>query len=245
MEIIKSTANEKIKYIKKLKQKKYRDLNSQFIIEGEHLVEEALKYNALKTIVTTNYDYLNKDLEVIYVDYKVMDILSNYKSSSMYLGIADYLNHKLDYSRSLVVLDNIQDPGNVGTIMRNALAFDLKNIILSDNTVDIYNPKVIQASQGAFFDLNIKVANLSAEINILKQNEYLLIGTALNNSVQLKKSTENCGKVAFFFGNEGQGLSSDVLNKMDINYHIKINNIESLNVASASAIIFYQFHSKV
>lgn len=244
MNIITSTTNERIKYYKKLKQKKYRDLEGLFIIETKHLIDEALTSKLLEVIITTDYKYLNNDCEVIYVDNKVMSSLTNFKSSSDYLGVVKYLDNDIDYSAPLVVLDNVQDPGNVGTILRNALAFNIRNIILGHDCVDIYNAKVIQASQGAIFSLNFKNCDLINEIDNLKKNSYTLIGTALNNSKVLSKDDIYTDKMAFFLGNEGQGLKEDIINKMDINYRISINNIDSLNVSSASAIIFYQFLGK-
>ncbi|MDH6604226.1 TrmH family RNA methyltransferase [Bacilli bacterium PM5-9] len=241
MELISSISNQKIKEIKKLRMKKYRDKNKEFIVEGEHLVEEAINNDSLKTIITMDVDYVNSDYEVIYVSDIVMKSLSLLSSIPRLIGICQIIDSEVNLEKNLVVLDGIQDPGNLGTIIRNALAFNLNNLIFGLDCVDIYNPKVIQASQGALFQINFEYCNLKENILTLKDNNYTLIGTSLENGIELKKDTVCNNKKAYYFGNEGQGIKKEILDLMDVNYFIEINNIESLNVACASAIIFYQF----
>ncbi|MDF9866666.1 TrmH family RNA methyltransferase [Bacilli bacterium PM5-3] len=241
MELISSISNQKIKEIKKLRMKKYRDKNKEFIVEGEHLVEEAINNDSLKTIITMDVDYVNSDYEVIYVSDIVMKSLSLLSSIPRLIGICQIIDSEVNLEKNLVVLDGIQDPGNLGTIIRNALAFNLNNFIFGLDCVDIYNPKVIQASQGALFQINFEYCNLKENILTLKDNNYTLIGTSLENGIELKKDTVCNNKKAYYFGNEGQGIKKEILDLMDVNYFIEINNIESLNVACASAIIFYQF----
>lgn len=247
MEIIKSVNNEKIKKIKKLHQSKYRYEQKQFIIETWHLIEEAKKHKKLDMIITSDLDYFDNDLKVIYVSENVLKSISNLSSPSKYIGIANFFENSIDYHSDIVVLEDIQNPGNLGTILRNALAFNIKNIVLSENCVDIYNEKVIQASQGAIFQLNIIKSNINEMIIKLQDNDYCLIGTSLLNAkeITILNAFENIDKnVALFFGNEGQGLSKSTLEKMDLNYYIKIENIDSLNVMSASAILFYLLKQK-
>ena len=244
MEIITSVSNKKIKDIKKLKQKKYRDKEEKFIVEGWHLIESALENKVVEIIITTDINYKNIDVEVLYVKENVMKSISTLQNSSSFLAVCKQLKKDIDLSSDLVILDNIQDPGNLGTILRNSLAFAYKNIILSNDSVDIYNPKTIQASQGAIFSINYKYVDLSKQLLILKKEGYLLIGTALKNSMPLNKDVIIRDKKAFVFGNEGQGIREDLLDVMDYCYQIEIENIDSLNVSSATAIIFYQFNTK-
>ena len=244
MEIIKSISNVKIKEIKKLRLKKYRDQSKLFIVEGEHLLEEAIKTNTLKQVITTDLNYQKRDYDIIYVSENVMKHLSELNSISKYLGICIFNETTIALNDHIVVLDGIQDPGNLGTIIRNGRAFGLKNFVLSPKCADIYNPKVIQASQGALFKINFVYSNLVDYLHKLKDYDYTLIGTALSNSEVLTRDNEGFTKMALVFGSEGQGISEEILNLVDKKYYIAINDIESLNVACASAIVFYQFLTK-
>ena len=125
----------------------------------------------------------------------------------------------------VLIIEGIQDPGNLGTLLRSALAFDFKTVIL-DNTVDTYNDKVIRSTQGAMFKLNFIEMNTLDFMNLHRDFEY--IGTSLNGeSLDTFRASQ---KIAVILGNEGNGLSSDVLNKTNKNITIKINEVESLNV---------------
>jgi len=237
--MITSTSNKQIKEFKKLKQKKYRDQYQQFMIETEHLIQEALKLNKLDYLITT--DQTNIDFEpTLLVSDHVFESLSNQKSSSGMIGICSYLDSTLS-NDSIIALDNVQDPGNVGTILRNALAFNYKNILIGKDCADIYNPKTIQASQGAIFQLNIEVVDLEDKLKSLKE-DYTLISTSLDNAQALTKDTSIKDKYILILGNEGTGVKQEILAMSDVNYYIEINNIDSLNVASASAIMMYQLH---
>lgn len=247
MDVITQTSNEKIKELKKLQQKKYRHANGKYLIETWHLIEEAKKYNYLELIITSDFFYSDDKVKVLYVEPHIIKSLSLLKTPSPYLGLARFFDQKIDYNSDLIVLENIQNPGNLGTILRNALAFGIKDIILSDNCVDLYNEKVIQASQGAIFQLNIIKSEIKDCLQKLKENNYFLIGSSLKNASVLTIDNayqHNNQKIALFFGNEGQGLLDDTINQMDLNYYIEINNIDSLNVMSASAIFLYLLRQK-
>lgn len=239
MKVITSSSNQKVKEIKKLRHSKYRRQKQLFIVETLHLIEEAKKSNKLVCIITDDLDY-QSEVETIYVSDNVMKTLSSFKNATHYLGVVKLLDNAIDYSKDIIVLDNIQDPGNLGTILRNALAFDCQNIVLGLDCVDLYNEKVIQASQGAIFALNIESHPLLEFIYKLKKENYELIGTALTNAKALNKTSALTRKTALFFGNEGKGLKKEILTLLDYNYFIPIKNIDSLNVAGASAIVFYQ-----
>lgn len=247
MDIITSTSNENIKKIKKLHQSKYRYAQKQFIVETWHLIEEAKKYNRLDMIITCDFDFIDNDITVMYVSDNVLKSISSLTNPSKHIGVVKQEEKDIEYNSDIVVLEDIQNPGNLGTILRNALAFNIKNIILSENCVDIYNEKVIQASQGAIFQLNIIKRNINEAILEIKENDYYLIGSSLSNakSITNENAYENIdNKIALFFGNEGQGLKKETLEKMNLNYYIEIDNIDSLNVMSASAIFFYLLKQK-
>ena len=149
------------------------------------------------------------------------------------------LNKNLVGNRVLI-LDDIQDPGNLGTIVRSAVAFNIDTIVLSKNTVDLYNPKVIRATQGMIFHINIIEKNLTEFISNLKKNQYKIFSTNVVNGKSIK-NVEKGEKFAIIVGNEGKGVSNEVNSLCDEFIYIEMNNkCESLNVAVATSIILYE-----
>ena len=160
MKIIRSLQNEQIKNFAKLKEKKYRDETGLFLVEGDHLVRMAIDANCLTTLLVAeeeleNYlDIIDEDKTIIVTE-SIINKLSFTKSPQNIIGIAKQSSFdKKDVSK-VVVLDTLQDPGNVGTLIRSALAFNYDKIYVSESTVDIYNEKVIRSSQGAIFKINV------------------------------------------------------------------------------------------
>ena len=233
-----STENSKIKEIKKLYTKKYRDESNLFIVEGEHLVEEASKNNMLEEVlILDGYDYLypNKN----YVSLNVMKYISELDSVPKVIGICKKMNEK-ELGKRILVLDEIQDPGNLGTIIRSSVAFNVDTIVLSQNSVDIYNPKVIRATQGMIFNINIVTRNLESFISELKNKEYKIYGTRVDNGKNVK-NIEKIEKTCIIMGNEGKGVSKSILDMCDEYIYIDMNaSCESLNVAVATSIILYE-----
>lgn len=238
-----SIDNKKIKEIQKLNQKKYRDETNTFLIEGLHLVEEAYKNGYLKTLILEEHENINLDIETIYVSENVLKYISNLDTPQKVIGICNKLKEK-QYKNNVLLLDNIQDPGNLGTIIRSAVAFNIDTIILSSDTVDLYNPKVIRATQGLIFYTNIIISDLKLIIDELKEKNYKIIGTSVVNGNNVK-SLAKSEKFAIIMGNEGNGVKKDILNKCDDFIYIKMNpNCESLNVAVATSIILYELDSR-
>ena len=237
--IIESIDNKKIKEIRKLKEKKYRDSEQLFLVEGEHLVFEAYKNSLLKEVILCDTD-IDLNIEKIYVSEKVMNSISELPSKSRIIGICYIKENKIDLNNNLLILDGIQDPGNLGSILRSALAFNIKNIILSTDTVDLYNTKVLRSAQGMNFYLNIVRDDLSIIITELKNNNYTIYGTNVVDGMDVKNvKTEE--KYAIIMGNEGNGISKEVSRLIDKNIYIKMNdNCESLNVAVSASIILYE-----
>lgn len=239
--MITSLQNIKIKEIVKLKQKKNRDQYRKFIVEGEHLVEEALKSGILLEVYTSkisNYSYEN----MIEVSDEVIRKISSTKSPQPIIGICEMKqNNELDYTNhKFLILDGLQDPGNVGTLIRAAVAFGYNNLILSESCVDLYNDKVIRSTQGALFYINYIKCDLLKAINELKKNNVTVIGTSLHNAISINQ-TEKKDKIAIVLGNEGNGVSLTVLDNTDLNVYIPIESTESLNVAIAGAICMYHY----
>ena len=234
-----SIQNEKIKSIKKLREKKYRDIEGLFIVEGKNLVMEAYKNNLLKTLIVLDNSSFNLSIETIRVSENVMKYLSELNTPNEIMGIC-YKKKEENISGNILVLDDIQDPGNLGTIIRSAVAFSISTIIVSPDTVSIYNSKVLRSTQGLLFDVNIIVRDISSAIDDLKQNGYKIYGTKVDNGKNLK-DIDSTNKYAVIMGNEGSGVNKDILDKCDEYIYIPMNEkCESLNVGVATSIILYE-----
>ena len=241
--IIASLNNPTIKEISKLKNKKYRDLTNTYLVEGEHLVEEAYKNNILTKIILLEDTICNYDIEKIYVTKEVMKKLTELDTPNKIIGIVKK-NTPLPIGNKILILDNIQDPGNLGTIIRSSVAFDIDTIVLSPNTVDIYNPKVIRSTQGMIFYTNIITLELKEFINEIKTKNYTIFGTNVRNGKNIKEITLP-EKFALVLGNEGQGVSKEIESLCDDNIYIKMSSkCESLNVSVATSILLYEVYNK-
>ncbi len=237
---IKSKENIKIKEIKKLHDKKYRDIDNKFIIEGEHLINEAYTKGLLIEILMLEGIESDINVPTTYVSEAVMKHLSNLTNPTTMIGICNKIKEKTKLGSKILILDNIQDPGNLGTIIRSAVAFNIDAIILGKGTVDIYNFKVLRATQGLIFHLNIIERDLISFIPSLKADNYKIIGTDVTDGIEIKKYNPP-SKYALIMGNEGHGLDINIKTMCDENIYIKINNAcESLNVAVACSIILNQ-----
>ena len=235
-----SINNEKIKNIKKLNTKKYRDEKNLYLVEGEHLVKEAYENNVLEELILLENTNINLDIKTSYVTKNVLNFISNLDTPNGILGICKKKENTLKGNK-IVILEDIQDPGNLGTIIRSSVAFNVDTLVLSSNTVDLYNPKVIRATQGMLFKLNIIIENdLENLIKNLKQNNYTIYTTNVKNGNSLK-TIEKKDKVAIIMGNEGSGVSDKLNSLADKYLYIDMNkNCESLNVAVATSIILYE-----
>ena len=235
-----SVNNEKIKNIKKLNTKKYRDETNLYLVEGEHLVKEAYENNVLEELILLENTNLNIDVKISYVTKNVLNFISNLDTPNGILGICKKKENTLKGNK-IVILEDIQDPGNLGTIIRSSVAFNVDTLVLSSNTVDLYNPKVIRATQGMLFKSNIIIENdLENLIKNLKQNNYTIYTTNVKNGNSLK-TIEKKDKVAIIMGNEGSGVSDKLNSLADKYLYIDMNkNCESLNVAVATSIILYE-----
>ena len=241
--LITSLNNPTIKEISKLKNKKYRDLTNTYLVEGDHLVEEAYKNNLLIKIILLEDTICNYDIEKIYVTKEVMKKLTELDTPNKIIGIVKK-NTPLPIGNKILILDNIQDPGNLGTIIRSSVAFDIDTIVLSPNTVDIYNPKVIRSTQGMIFYTNIITLELKEFINEIKTKNYTIFGTNVRNGKNIKEITLP-EKFALVLGNEGQGVSKEIESLCDDNIYIKMSSkCESLNVSVATSILLYEVYNK-
>ena len=228
--IITSTENPKIKELCKLKTSKYRKKEGKFLIEGAHLVKEARKCGVLLEA----YSLEEKEGYITLSD-NVMKKLSNTDTLVSEIGVCKMIE-KTSLSNRILILDGVQDPGNMGALMRSAKAFGFDTIIIGDGSVDIYNDKVIRSSQGAIFKLNFIHTNLLEYLP--KLNDYTIYGTNVTNGITLDSVTIK-PKMGFILGNEGNGVSSEVQALVGKNLYIPMDNTESLNVSVAGGIIMY------
>ena len=234
-----SLNNEKIKEIKKLNIKKYREIENLFIVEGEHLVLEAYKKGVLKTLIVEENTSFNLDVETMIVTREVIKHITELETPQNIIGICNKLTEE-KIGNKVLVLDDIQDPGNLGAIIRSAVAFNIDTIVISNNTVDLYNSKVVRASQGMLFNINIIRKDIKEIILNLKKENYKILATRVTSGKSLK-SIVKTNKFAIIMGNEGNGVSKDILDLSDEYLYIDINkNCESLNVAVATSIILYE-----
>lgn len=235
-----SVNNEKIKNIKKLKTKKYRDETNLYLVEGEHLVKEAYENKVLEELILLENTNIDINIKTNYVTKNVLNFISDLDTPNGIIGICKKKENNLQGNK-IVILEDIQDPGNLGTIIRSSVAFNVDTLVLSKNTVDLYNPKVIRATQGMLFKLNIIIENnLEELIKNLKQNNYTIYTTNVKNGNSLK-TIEKKDRIAIIMGNEGSGVSDKLNSLADEYLYIDMNkNCESLNVAVATSIILYE-----
>lgn len=237
---ITSLNNPKVVFWAKLKMKKYRDIEHLFIVESEHLVSEALKKGIVKEIITTE----EKEYEVptYNVSTEIMKRISTLITPSKVMAVCEYLMPD-DIKGNILLLDHIQDPGNLGTIIRSAVAFNFSTIIVSEDTVDFYNDKVIRSSEGMIFNINLVKDDLLSIIPVLKEKGYKIYGTDVKKGKNIK--TIDNKECAIIIGSEGKGMSIEVKELCDDFIYINMSKTcESLNAAVASSIIMYEVFNR-
>lgn len=249
-----SSAN--IKLINSLRLKKYRERNKLFVIEGDKFIKEVLESGRHVKLLLARNEWLNKTYkellspvdEIITVNERELAKVSQLKTPQNTLALISIEKHTVDkefISRSLsIALENIQDPGNLGTIIRIAAWFGIENILCSKGTVDLYNPKTIQASMGALLHVNVTYTNLVDIIpDLVKAGTPVYAASLEGEPVQdIEKKTYG----VLLFGNESKGISGDLMHyashKIVIPPYKKVlPGIESLNVAVSAAIICNEF----
>ncbi|RIV16239.1 TrmH family RNA methyltransferase [Mycoplasmopsis gallopavonis] len=247
--ILTSKTNPKIKELKKLQQKKYRDQENAFLIEGYHLVDEALKRNLKLEIyeVLDHAKYSNSTL----ITSDLMNYLSTTVTPQNVVAKVTKLSNitsfeslvNLQKMNKVLVLNKLQDPGNIGTILRLAKAFDFDTVILEQ--IDPYNSKIIRSSQGALFDLNLILSNnLKVNLETLKESNFQVYETLLDPQAQkLNDVVFPKNKIVVVVGNEGQGISKELWDLADVKVYIPIS-FESLNVACATAIVLDKIRNR-
>lgn len=237
--MIESVNNERVKMWSKLSDKKYQKEYGLFLVEGEHLVIEAQKAGLLKEVIALVGTPLYHD-NTTYVSEPVMKKITTLSSIPKVIGVAYELKPR-EIRGNVLLLDGVQDPGNLGTIIRSAVAFDIDSILLTKGSVSIYNPKVVRATEGLMFHANI-IENIDLEemALTLKEEGYKIYTTKVDGGVSVKKVSFN-EKSAIIIGSEGHGVSTDALEVADEYLYIDMSEkCESLNVGVATSIILYE-----
>ena len=244
--LITSLENDKIKKCLKLRDKKYRDLYNEFLVEGEHLVLEAYRKGLLEEILIEQDSVTMLDVPITYISGDIVKALSTLESPSIIFGLCKKKEESSELGKRILLLDRIQDPGNLGTIIRSSKAFNIDTIVLGEGTCDLYNEKVIRSTQGNGFDMNIIYGNLKEVITELKKNEIPILGTRVEYGEDIRDLTnrdKDC--FALVMGNEGRGVSEEILELCDKYIYIKMNDqVESLNVAVATSILLYELNRR-
>lgn len=256
MQIISSKDNELIKHIKKLKDKKYRDVSNEYIIEGVKLIEEAVneKANIKKIIVceeTTNTYEIPTHIRLeiakydcVYVTEKIFNSITQVTNPQGIMAVIekDIKNKEIDYNQDIIViLDDVQDPGNLGTILRTVDSIGLNQIIVSKDTVDCFNSKVVRSTMGAIFRVRvIESENLIETIKTIKRHHFKLMVTSLQteNSIYDIKFD----KKIIVIGNESNGVSKEIQDIADERAKIPmLGKTESLNASVATGVVLYEY----
>ena len=250
--MITSASNKRIKDIQKLKENKNIKKYGKYLIEGKHLVEEALDAKVVEEIIVSEsfeeYNIVDSfEGDLIKVTDSVLKSISDTITSQGIVAVCRTVKKELDinnYSKVLI-LDKIQDPGNLGTIIRTADAFNFDCIILGKGTTSLYGQKVIRSTQGSNFHIdcfdNIDLVELIDEMY-----EFNIFATSLKADKYIEQLDNITGKVAVVFGNEGAGVSEEILSK--VNNLLKISmpgRAESLNVSIAAGIVMHYISTKL
>ena len=243
MQIITSKDNETVKNIKKLKDKKYRDEAGLYIIEGVKMIEEAIVANAkIDKIVVCEECLKTGDIEqkllyeiakydCIYVNAKVFNFLTDVVAPQGILAVLEKPSKT----------DGIQDPGNLGTILRTADSVNLKQIIVTKTTADSYNPKVVRSTMGAILRVKvIETDDLVATLKEIKKNKFKVVVTSLDTNDSVYNIEYN--KKVIVIGNEANGVSKEVQAIADNRVKIPmLGKTESLNASVATGIMLYEY----
>lgn len=259
---IKSKDNSKFKLAKSLLKSKYRNKENKFLAEGLRTVELAIEYKAdIEWIFVSRYfqenennaeklEHITKEYQVYVIDNDLFEQLSSTENSQGIIAVMnmkkieiDVLNEKKH--KKILVLDRLQDPGNVGTIVRTADAAGFDLVIVNKGCVDVYNPKVVRSAMGSIFYMDIVFAEDEEIFNVIKSNNIELVSSSLETDSFFDQVSYG-EFVALVLGNEANGISDFWKNNADKLVKIPMyGKAESLNVAISSAILMYSINSNI
>lgn len=242
-EVITSKDNARIKNLRKLHKKKERSKTGMFLIDGEHLVEEAAGSGQKIHHIIAEEDYTFtfdvSDFEVIHVSAPVLKSLSQLETPQGVMAAVSYVRPEVS-GKKVLVLDDVQDPGNLGSLIRTADAFGFDRVVASPGTVDPFSDKVLRSAQGSTFHISVEVSDIKP---VIEDFPGLSIGTSLGDADYLEDIPEE-DALLIVLGNEGRGVSGEVLDLVDRKVKIHMpGRSESLNVAIAGGIFMHHFKS--
>lgn len=244
--IIISKDNEIIKNIKKLKEKKYRV--DSYIVEGIKMVKEAINENQEIALIAIREDFKidfdTKNIKTVTISNKIFNDISDVKTPQGILAvIKKNQNNQIETNSDYILaLDSLQDPGNMGTIIRTADSANINQIIINKTTVDPYSPKVIRSTMGAIYRTNIiEVEDLKATLKEMKLKGFQIITTDLKATQSIYDINYN-NKTVVVIGNEANGVSQEILQTADKKVIIPmLGKTESLNASIAASIMIYEY----
>ncbi len=243
-----------IKFLRSLSQKKYRIQSQKFLVEGKRIVKELIQSSALIDQIYVSEDFIIKNADFILFDsnisYEIIpnDVISKIKTtdSSQEVFAISLIKNSLDLQiqTPILVLDDISDPGNLGTLLRSASWYGINNVLVSSKSVDIYNPKVVRSAMGAHFHITNLYQLSEEKIRSILNNESInVIAATLNGSSH--KNFDPSNNWALILGNEAHGVTESMLNiaNEQVSIH-KLGNMESLNVGVAGSVLIDRFSTK-
>ncbi len=213
--------------------KKYRDVHGLFLVYGSHQIEKAKQANAIHEIITSD-----PNLEGTWIDEALMDELQQAETRFNQIAVCKKTN-PIQVSNKVLMLDDVQDPDNVGALIRSASAFGFMHVILSNRSADLYNEKTIRASKGSIFDVYVERRSLKEAISELKEKRYTILCADAHEEGQLVKVDH----IVIILGNEGHGVSEEIKSLADASVTIPTKNVESLNVSVAGGILMYEWRN--
>lgn len=229
---IESLDNPKVKQAAKLKGKG----GDRFLVEGRHLVEMAADEGCLESYFATSD--MGFPANGYLVDYRIIKKLSSSITPEPVVGIARAKQGNGELGDKVLLLDRVQDPGNLGTLLRSSLSFGFRDVIATPGTCSYFNSKAIQSSQGAIFSLNLLHLSEQEAVGLLAEKGIPLIGTSLEKAIDVRDFPFP-KRLCLCLGNEGSGVSDYLLSHSLANVKIPIQGIDSLNVGVAGGILMY------
>jgi len=250
------TSND-LKYYVSLKQKKFRESEKKFLIEGKHLVEECLSSQfRLELLIIDDKTFRDKELISRAGDNNVkiekiaspqFNKISDTETPQGIIGVVNIkrpVKHEYNEMKLVIALDAVNDPGNLGTILRTAYWYGVDLILIGEGSVDVYNPKVIRSSQGAIFKTNFLVNIPLIKELIQLQDKGIAVYCLTTNTNKLLSRTEIKPRSMFVFGNEANGISEEVLKSGFENVKVEgYSNCDSLNIAVTAGVVLDRFRS--
>ncbi|WP_461200132.1 TrmH family RNA methyltransferase [Anoxybacillus sp. TBDG-1] len=250
MKRIESPKNERVKQWKKLLTKKERDKTGLFLIEGFHLVEEAIKSGVyIEELIIAEHATIPASWNVAHIPMTivtndVMKVISDTETPQGIAAVCKQLHWNIDDIQTALFIDAVQDPGNVGTIIRTADAAGVDVVVVGEGSADIYNAKVMRATQGSLFHFPVIKGDIGQWIARFQNKHIPIYGTSLQNGVDYR-SVSPSSSFALIVGNEGSGVSDKWLQQTTTNLYVPIyGKAESLNVAVATGILLYHLQKK-